>query len=132
MAECTLVLCTALLLLFAIFEYGRFIMIRHVLDNAAREGARMAIANTQSLTTTDIQNCVNTCLANQPVNLSTFNVYKADPSTGANIGQWTDAAFGDAIAVDLQGSYQPILPTLGFLPNPVTLKAKVLMRSEAN
>ena len=32
-------------LLFAVIEYGRFIMIRQLLDNAASRGRRMAAAN---------------------------------------------------------------------------------------
>jgi Flp pilus assembly protein TadG len=132
LVETTVVLLACLMFLLAIFEYGRFLMLRHLLDTAAREGARLAVVNTQSLTTADIQSKVNSYLSGQPVNLSSCQVYKADPTTGANVGLWTDAAFGDPIAVDIQGSYHPILPGLGFLKDPVTMNAKVVMLSEAN
>jgi Flp pilus assembly protein TadG len=122
-----------LFFLFAIFEYGRFVMLRHLLDNAAREGARQAVADTNnSLATADIQATVNGFLAGQTINISSFSVYKADPTTGANIGAWTSAGFGDSIAVDVQGSYTPMLPTFGFLPNPVSMRAKVVMQNEGN
>jgi Flp pilus assembly protein TadG len=132
LVEATFVLGACLLFLLAIFEYGRFVMLRHLLDTAAREGARKAVANTNTLTTTDIQNTVNSYLAGQPVTLSSFNVYQADPNTGANIGAWTSATFGQPIAVEIEGSYTPILPGLAFLKNPVVLNAKVVMDSEAN
>lgn len=32
--------------MFVIFEYGRLMMVRHVMDNAAREGCRLAVAST--------------------------------------------------------------------------------------
>lgn len=132
LVETTIVMTACLLFLLAIFEYGRFVMLRHLLDTAAREGARLAVVNTHILTTADIQNKVNSYLSGQPVNLSSCQVYKADPNTGANVGLWTDAAFGDPIAVEIQGSYHPILPGLGFLKDPVTMDAKVVMLSEAN
>jgi len=130
--ETAIAIGACLVVLFALFEYGRFVMLRHLLDNAAREGARLAVANTQSLATSDIHNCVTGCLANQPLTLTSFNVYQANPSTGANLGAWTNAAFGQGIAVDLQASYTPMLPSFGFLPNPVVMHSKVIMLSEAN
>lgn len=34
--------------MFVIFEYGRFLMVRHILDNAAREGCRLAVVSTNA------------------------------------------------------------------------------------
>ncbi len=132
LVETGLVLSAFLLFVFAIFEFGRFIMLRDLLDNAAREGARQAIANSNRLATSDIQNTVTTYLAGQPINVTSFSVYEVNPTTGANIGAWTNAPFGQPIAVDVQASYTPMLPTFGILPNPVILHAKVIMCSEAN
>src|SRR6202023_443803 len=63
LVEAAFVLSGLLVFLFAIFDYGRFIMIRHIVDNAAREGCRLAVAanatDTNSFnyqTTTTIQN----------------------------------------------------------------------------
>jgi Flp pilus assembly protein TadG len=118
-------------MLFAVFEYGRFLMMRHLLDNAVREGARQAVIGTDTLTTTDIQNTVTQYLAGQPVTITSFNVYMTD-SAGNNAGSWNNAGFGIGIAVDVSGSYTPMLPTMNFLPSTVPLKAKVILRSEAN
>jgi Flp pilus assembly protein TadG len=144
LVETAIVLSACFVFLFAIFEYGRFVMLRHLMDNAARESARQAIVGTNSLATTDIQNTFTSYLANQPITVTSFNLYKADPATGNNIGQWTDAGFGDAIAVDVQGTYNSLfspittpfghaMQTIKFFPsNSIVLSTKVIMRSEAN
>ena len=144
LVETAIVLSACLVFLFAIFEYGRVVMLRHMIDNATRETARQAITGTNSLTLTDLQNTFTGCLAGQPLTLSSFNVYKADPATGNNIGQWTDASFGEAIAVDVQVTFNSLfspittpfgsaMRTMHFLPSTtVSMSSKVLMRSEAN
>jgi len=130
--EMAVVILGCLIFLFAIFEYGRFQMMRHLVDNAAREGARQAVVNTNTMTTADIQNIVTDSLAGQSFDSVAITVYKANPSTGANIGAWTDAAFGEGIAVQVNAVYSPMLPTFGFLQASVPISAKVIMRSEAN
>ncbi len=45
LVESALVLSIFLMLLFGIFEYCRFIMVMHVTNNAARDGARYAAVN---------------------------------------------------------------------------------------
>ena len=41
--EAAMVIPILLLLMFGIFEYGRFMLVRNVLNHAAREGARHAV-----------------------------------------------------------------------------------------
>ena len=36
------------------------------------------------------------------------------------------------IAVQVDADHRPLLPTLGILPNPMHIKARSIMRSEAN
>lgn len=129
--ECSLVIGATLFLLLAIFEYGLFIMVRNVVDAGAREGARLAVSGTNTLTTTDIQNRVRAVLAGQRLGTLTIQVYWAD-ALGNNYGLWNDAPFGARIAVDVTCNYTPVLPALGFLANPVSLRGKAIMRSEAN
>lgn len=45
MVECTLVLTVFLIMLFGMFEYCRFLLVLHVTNNAARDGARYASVN---------------------------------------------------------------------------------------
>jgi Flp pilus assembly protein TadG len=130
--ETAVVISIALLFMFAIFEYGRYVMFRQIVENAAREGARQAVVNTSSQTTADIQATVTHYLAGQQLANLTIDVYKADINTGANLGPWTGAAFGEGIAVEVTGDYKSILPRFGFLKSTSTIRAKSIMRSEAN
>jgi len=141
--ETAFVLTICVILILAVFEYGRFLMIRQMVDNAAREGARQAVvgANTSASMTT-IQTTVLDYLAGQPLrntsgvplSASDIQVYLADPATGAPAAPssaWTNATFGSTIAVSITAVYQPMLPSFGFLPTSITMKSTVLMQSEA-
>jgi Flp pilus assembly protein TadG len=147
--EAAVVLSALLILLFAIFEYGRFIMLLHLVDNAAREGTRLAVSSnvhdTNSFnyqTTATIQSGVIAAIAGQDTALSglTIQVYLADAS-GNNIGLWTDAKVGQNIAVQIDATYTPMLPGfylpffhqwIGFFPNSVSISTKSVMQTEAN
>jgi Flp pilus assembly protein TadG len=129
--EYAIVIGVTLILLLAIFEYGMFVMVRNMVDNAAREGARLATSATNVLTTADIQNRVNAVLSGQRLGTLNTEVYWADAS-GNNVGLWNNAPFGERIKVQVECTYHPILPTYGFLPNPMTIRGKSIMRSEAN
>ena len=56
--EAAIVLPLCILLLLSIFDFARLVMMEHLLHNAARSGARLAVTNTNSLATSDIQNQV--------------------------------------------------------------------------
>lgn len=129
--ETAIVISTFLLMMFGVLEYGRLLMARHLLDNAAREGARQAVVNTEEMSTTDIQNTVTYYLAIPSLTNISSSVFKADPTTQANLGAWTDAGFGDSIAVQVSADYQPILPVPG-LPNTISLKTIAIMTCEGN
>jgi Flp pilus assembly protein TadG len=131
LVETTIVLSACLIFLFAVFEFGRVIMMRHLVSNAAREGAREAVTNTGALATSDIQTTVTNYLAGQHFQSVTIQVYQADPATGNNIGAWNSAAFGGTVAVEINAVYQTMLPGLGWLPTTVPIKAKSMMRSES-
>jgi Flp pilus assembly protein TadG len=132
LVESAFVLNIFLLLMFGIFEYGRYIMQGQLLINAAREGARYATVNANTVTTAQIQAYVNSYLVGQlPSNL-VISVYEADPTTGANIGTWNNTSAGNSIAVQITGNYQPMLPITSILPGPVPVFAKCVTFSEAN
>jgi Flp pilus assembly protein TadG len=134
--ETALILNVLLLCTLAIFEYGRIVMLRQLMQNAAREGARLAVvgtAATPDVTTAQIQEAVTNCLAGQSLEGITIEVFQANPSTGANIGPWDQTPYGGAIAVRIGGTYRPSLPTtLGIVPNPMPMIVVSMMRSEAN
>jgi Flp pilus assembly protein TadG len=148
--ETALVVSVCLLFVFGILEYGRYVMTRQILENAAREGARYAVVNTQNGTTSDVQNRVNQMLAGQGVQLSDYNqatsiqVFKADPATlsplDANnsvVASWTqapftNATFGQGIAVRITGTYTPVLPSFLYMGQTMPVQATCVMHSEAN
>lgn len=126
--------CTfCLMVFFGVFEYGRHLWIRQVMDNAAREGARFAVVHTNDRTTADIQNYVKSVMVGQDVQLAAnIRVYKVNTSTGANTGAWDTAGFGEAICVQIDGAYRPLLPRLFFRTTSFTVTSKSVMYSEAN
>ncbi|HEV3143824.1 MAG TPA: TadE/TadG family type IV pilus assembly protein [Gemmataceae bacterium] len=130
--ETAIVIGVCLLFMFAILQYAHYVMIRQVVENAAREGARQAVVKTSSATTADIQAVVQQYLSGQNLSNLSIQVYEADPATGANIGPWTSTQWGQGIAVEVSGTYKSILPSFGFLPNTVNVHVKSIMRSEAN
>ena len=131
--ETAFVLSICLLFLLGIFEYGRYIFLRHVLTNAAREGARFAVVHTYDKTSSDIQAHVTDYLASQGFQLSglTIDVFEADAS-GNDIGPWTNARFGEGIGVRITGTYSPAVPNFLFLASTVNVQTQCTMNSEAN
>ena len=87
--ETALVLNVLILGVLGVFEYGRLVMLRQLMQNAAREGARLAVVGTASnpeVTTAQIQNTVISYLAGQSISGVTVQVYQANPTTGADLG----------------------------------------------
>lgn len=139
LVETALVISIFLMFLFGIFEYGRFVMTRQLMENAAREGARWAIANTYNGTVAQVRSVVDTRLGvarNQLVGYApatSILVYAADSNGNAIAGRsWNDAAFGEYIAVEVVGTYRPVLPNLLRMNTSFTVRSKSIMSSEAN
>jgi Flp pilus assembly protein TadG len=131
--EMALVLPICLMFMFGLFDFCRLLMVRQVVDNAAREGARFATVSTATVTTSAVQTVVQNFLAGQlPGSSATIQVYLVNPATGANLGDWTTAQLGQAIAVQVTASYAPMLSNFSFLPSSVPVNATAIMRSEAN
>jgi Flp pilus assembly protein TadG len=131
--ETALVLSAFVLFVFGIYEFGRLLFMKELLDNAAREGARLAVVNTGTLATVDIQKEVTNVMGgmqNQLQNVQT-KVFLSDAG-GNNIGAWTDAKFGQYIAVQVSGDYRPVLPSLLFLKATVHLQGQALMCAESD
>jgi Flp pilus assembly protein TadG len=143
LVETAIVLSVALTMTLAIYEYSRYFMLSELVNNAAREGARMAVVSTNTQNTAAIQNTVFKYLANQsltntsgnPFSASDVKVYQVNPATGALAtpdSNWYDAAFGASIMVQVNARFTPMLPTFGFLPTTVNLQGTAVMASEAN
>jgi Flp pilus assembly protein TadG len=150
------VICFAFM--FAIFEYGRVVMMQQIMENAARAGARAAVVTpTGDVNPTTATNSIDAIVTDQLANLPLVNVtitlYQAD-DVGNNIGLWTSTPFGKNIVVQIDADCPNLFPTgvatgipkagqpsvmVGFLPNSSTttpnaihLTVKSMMRGEAN
>ena len=132
LVETAFVLPIFFLFLLGIFEYGQY-EIRQVVENASRAGARFAVVNSATATTVQVQNVVSQQLNTMPMFISpTIQVFKADPTSGANIGSWTAAQFGDCVGVQVNGTYQPVTAQLLKLPASIPFQTKAIMTCEAN
>jgi Flp pilus assembly protein TadG len=131
LVEAAIVMNIFLLFLFGIMEFGHFVMTRQIIDNAAREGARLASTGTATLSTSDITAAVTTKLVGQgPTNLN-IQVFQADPQTGANVGAWTSASLGQPIAIKISGNYKPMLSMAALLPTSIPISTQVIVYSES-
>ena len=138
LVETAAVIVIALLIMFGIFEYGRFVMTKQILENAAREGARWAVVHNNG-TTAQVQDAVDQKLGagrqqlSGYVKTSSITVYAADSNGNAVAGKnWNDAGFGENVAVQITGTYKPALPNLLFMNSSFTISAKSVMASESN
>ena len=130
--QTALVLNVCLIFLLGLFDFGRVIMLRQIVTNAAREGCRYAVVNTSTATTAQVQSYVTGYLCGQPINNLVISVYEANPATGANIGAWNNAGLSDSIAVQITGTINTMTPTFSLLPSSLPLQATCIMASEAN
>src|SRR5436309_12707636 len=93
LVETSAVISITILILFGIFEYGRFVMTKQMMENAAREGARWAVVHTYDGTTPAVQDAVDQKLgiARQQlpgyVKTTSIEVYAADTAGNAISGK---------------------------------------------
>lgn len=120
--------------LFGVVEYVRLTMMVQLLNNAAREGARTAVVSQSTMTTAQIQSVVTNALAGQSSQLQsiTVQVYQINPATMANVGSWNNTTFGQAIAVQVNATYAPMLPSLLRMGSTMPLQAQAVMYSEGD
>jgi Flp pilus assembly protein TadG len=131
LVETAIVMNIFLLFIFAIMEFGHFVMVKQLMDNAARDAARLASTGvTNNVTTAQLQALVTQELVNQaPTNLN-IQIFQANPTTGANVGPWTSAGLGTPIAVQITGQYKPMLALANLLPLPINVTSEAIIYSE--
>jgi Flp pilus assembly protein TadG len=138
--------------LFSIVEYGRYVALRQVAENAARNGARWAVCNINYNSdnglaagdkTKPIQ-VVRDAMGNGQAGSGTSNnmvekqlqspvidVYKINPSTGANLGAWDTANSGEYLAVEITGQFKFVVPNfLQMTSGILNIRTRVVMRIE--
>jgi Flp pilus assembly protein TadG len=140
LVELALIMLVCMVLMFAIFEYGRYVFVRQQMENAARAGARQAsVTATSYLSTTTansmVGNVVTTAMAGSPATNVTWTAYQSD-SSGNNIGAWTATPFGNMLVVQVNAQLPLMFPMFPFIPggsgNSISITTTSMMRSEAN
>jgi Flp pilus assembly protein TadG len=142
MAVVSLVLFT---LMFGLFEYGRVVMVLQLMNNAAREGARVAVVTPSSSTdtttaTNSVVQVVTNYLSGQTQGAQNVNVQVLQADDSGNIlnSPWTSTPFGQNLVVTIDLDFPTLFPGANYLPNSgaaantVHLSAQCMMRSEAN
>jgi Flp pilus assembly protein TadG len=160
--ETALVAVVLFMVVFGIFEYCRLLYVLQVTRNAARDTARFAAVHTSggtmpgdasSFSQTDLVNLVNTgkigsvkygtglCGSDTNIVAKNVTIFTVDPA-GLNQtppviqplsgSQWNTAAFGQFIAVKVEGKYRPVLPSLLFMQSEMDFTVVVMVNSEAN
>lgn len=112
--ETALVLIPLMMFLFGMFEYGRLLMDWNLLNNAAWEGCRFALADNQDPTiSTDVQTVVMNYLAGRSSNFTGLTISVSGVCmSGANAGTTytgnnvNNLGPGDVITVTVSGSYK--------------------------
>ena len=105
------------LLLFAMVEYGRMVMVQQLLTNASREGARQAVLD--GATTEKVKDVVEQYLANARITAQRNDI-TVTPTPSAT-------AFGDPISITVSVPFTEV----SWLPSPLFLGATELQASSA-
>lgn len=104
--ETALVVLPLLMFLFGIFEYGRLLMDWNLLNNAAREGCRYALANnTNPSVNANVNGIVLNYMAGRNASFSNFTVTVSGTHNGV-VTPVNNLAPGDMITVTVSGNYQ--------------------------
>lgn len=123
------------MIFFAFVEHGRYAMIANLVQNACREGARYAAVTTSDadVDDADIIAWVDAQMVGQQYSLVgyTVSVFRTD-GTGANLGTWKNAQYGQFVAVRLEGTHSVWLPLLTFLPPTIDIDRRAISVAEAN
>lgn len=119
--EFAVVLPILLTFLFGIIEVGRIMMVNHTLNNAARDGAR--IASLPGADNNAVLTAINNQLSGAGLVLDSYVFSPADIST---------AVRDDPVTVTVRINYGDIALALGFLPfvQDLQLQSTVVMRKE--
>ncbi len=131
LVETSAIIGLVLMLVFAVFEYGRLFMDWNLLNNAAREGCRYALANNTSTTiSTTVTTIVTNYMAGETSHFSNFTV----TVTGTHQGVSTppnNLQPGDPITVTVSGTYNflNIIPFV-HMPTSFVISSGVTMLCE--
>jgi Flp pilus assembly protein TadG len=131
LVETSVIIGLVAMLVFGVFEYSRLLMDWNLLNNAAREACRYALANNTSTTiNTSVTNIVTNYMAGETKNFSNWSA----TVTGMHLGVSTPVnslAPGDPITVTVSGTYKfmNIVPFI-HMPSSFVITSGVTMLCE--
>jgi Flp pilus assembly protein TadG len=129
--ETAIVMIWVLMFIMGTFEYGRLLMDWNVLNNAAREGCRYALANNTSTTIgTDVTTLVTSYMGGENASFTNFTVTVSGTHNGASTAV-NNLAAGDMITVSVSGTYKflNVVPWVA-MPTSYTMTCSVTMGCE--
>ncbi|MGL4462845.1 MAG: TadE family protein [Planctomycetia bacterium] len=131
-----------LMVMYGIIEYGRFVYTNHVLNNAARVGARYAVCHGTRVVIDSVEYSTGSAwiMENRVKPMLYGQIIKPDPQSriyasnaaGAFVGPYENANFGEFVTCEIQQDYRPIVPNFTLMPALIPLTVKATMRSDAN
>jgi Flp pilus assembly protein TadG len=131
LVESAIVMMLLATVVFAIFEYSRFIMDWNLLNNATREGCRYALANNTSTTiSSTVTSTVTSYMGGESASFSNFTVTVSGTHNGVATTV-NNLAAGDTITVTTSGTYKflNIIPMVK-MPTSLTVTSAVSMICE--
>ena len=108
-----------------IIEYGRYVMTLQVVTNAARNGARYALAHVSPVIlngvtygngTSDVQNIVTTALGGQSLSGQNVQVFACDALGNEPSEHGPRPRRAGSICVQISGNYIPVISQFLYLP----------------
>lgn len=111
------------LMVFGMIEFGRVVMVQQIITNASREGARLAVLDSQTPTAGQVTTGVTSYLANAGISGATVTINPAEPTT---------AGYGAPVTVTVEVPFSRVswLPSPMFVAGATNLRASTVMRRE--
>ncbi|HEY4759657.1 MAG TPA: TadE/TadG family type IV pilus assembly protein [Thermoguttaceae bacterium] len=108
-------------LIFGMIEFGRVIMVKQIMTNASREGARLAVLD--GSTHAQVETAVQNYLASARISGATVTTIPDEPST---------ATYGQPVTVTVSVNYSQVswLPITWFMNMSSQLQSTTVMRRE--
>ncbi len=131
LVETAVIIGLVAMIVFGVFEYARLLMDWNLLNNAAREGCRYALANNTSTTiTTSVTSIVNTYMAGETKDFSNWTVTVTGTHQGVSTSV-NNLIPGDTITVTVSGTYKfmNIVPFI-HMPTSFVITSAVTMLCE--
>lgn len=147
--EFAVVVPVVIMILMAIFEYGRFTFTLTTATNATRDAARYAAVHTGDKTSADVFTVLDNRMGPARHQITGYTttgnrkVFWVDPTElaktppvvqakGAGVENWKNTPFGDKIAVEVNGTFRPVMASIIRAPTDITVQVRTLITSEAN